>query len=304
MPRFNKVDDNWKEQLKDWIYDEQSKVNEYNAKFKGKYEQFYSKAMAVNVYYNVHHEDWSYNKSGKFKQVFVEEAFNKFREYVESTGMKYNYDDWYNKAWNIDHPRFQYGRNVSFRVATIMENLSNHERKIFQAIKEALTDDQLSLLYHEINLRKQYDYEPVFWLRLKGRMDLALMEDREYQKSWAEDNTSIWDRILPDGLTLPGTKYVGPFNRLVKGPALNKLDAIAAKHDRAYTLAQSPKDIERADREMISELKRLDTDSNWETINAFLAKNGLTLKQHFEKVFGHKYPVFKKTINTDETVSI
>ncbi len=289
------------------IQDEKSLVNDYNEQFKDKYDDFKKFEPAVNFWSVVYKDLYALNQGRTFKRVLVEPAFQRFQDYVRiKTKKDYVYSDWFgksfNKGLNVESP-------THYKVTTILKNMTNHERRVFQASKEGLTDDQLNLIMHEVVMRKLDGYKPVFWYNLLERYDLALMNNKEYQKSWKEDNTSIWDYILPDGLTLPGTKYVGPGNKLVKGEPTSGVDAIAMKHDRLYALAETPEDIVKADQEMLDELKALDTEG-YDTVTKYIASSGITLKKHLEKLFGHKYPKFPEkkpiedtSINTDDNVS-
>jgi len=56
---------------------------------------------------------------------------------------------------------------------------------------------------------------------------------RERRSSCCGNELGEMSRYLPD-LTLPGYRYLGPFNRLDKGPPQNVSDAAAREHDVAY----------------------------------------------------------------------
>jgi len=287
----------------EWAKDEAFNVNKYDQQYKDKYDQFYKYGSVINTYHNIYGDGTtSLNYSSKFKEEFARPGFSAFRDRIYAQHGSYDPRNYYGDAWHN-----KYGeRSSTFRVTGILDLLTNHERRVFQANKEALTDDQLSLLYHELQARKSNGYDPVFWEAIKLRTDVALQQYPDYVKSYKEDHKSIWDYIIPDGLTLPGSNYIGPGNTLVKGPALSEVDKIAARHDAAYAMAKTEKDIEIADAIMINDLKQLDA-KGFDNVRKFIAEKGISLKALLEKKFGHKYPKLpdpEPSINTQEEVSI
>lgn len=112
--------------------------------------------------------------------------------------------------------------------------------------------------------------------------------------------------ILASGVTLPGTDYVGPGNKIHIDAPRSEVDAIAKDHDVAYDRAPhisatahpdyKKQELERfkqhianADAEAIEKFtKHWEKDKNWQ---AFVAKYGLEAKQWIESVIGHPlYP--------------
>lgn len=112
--------------------------------------------------------------------------------------------------------------------------------------------------------------------------------------------------IIASGVTLPGTDYVGPGNKIHIDAPKSEVDAIAKEHDVAYDRAPKisatahpdykRQELERfkahianADAEAIEKFtKHWEKDKNWK---AFVAKYGLEAKQWIESVIGHPlYP--------------
>lgn len=84
-------------------------------------------------------------------------------------------------------------------------------------------------------------------------------------------------------MTLPGYKYLGPGNNLYSGAPVNKLDALAEKHDWQYTLAKSYDDVYKADKEFINEAKK-------EGFVGRVSSSVISLKSQFESKLFPLYP--------------
>lgn len=96
------------------------------------------------------------------------------------------------------------------------------------------------------------------------------------------------------GLTLPGTKYIGPGNALDRGKPVNTADAIAQEHDYAYAKAQSHLDIKSADEQFIKEqFINILSKGNTNPVDALysaIAVAGISSKYGIERGVGVQYP--------------
>lgn len=92
---------------------------------------------------------------------------------------------------------------------------------------------------------------------------------------------------------LPGNPHVGPGNPIYY-KSYNALDDIARNHDIAYSNAQSPLDIYKADKEMLRKLEETPTDAVWPWIVKQIATYGIKFKHQFELQWGVLYPKFSK----------
>lgn len=90
------------------------------------------------------------------------------------------------------------------------------------------------------------------------------------------------------GLNLPGHKYVGPGNKLDRGPPVDEDDIIAEEHDKAYEKAKSTKEVEDADEAAFQKfLTDWIENGNYHSL---LGAIGLKGKAYVEKLTGHLYP--------------
>lgn len=97
-------------------------------------------------------------------------------------------------------------------------------------------------------------------------------------------------------LTLPGHNYLGPGNKLDKGPPTNQIDQDAQEHDHAYNDAQSQQDIKDADHKFIGQAGDHIAEglsghgSISDTIGAVIGGAGIGIKDKVENQTGVKYP--------------
>lgn len=103
------------------------------------------------------------------------------------------------------------------------------------------------------------------------------------------------------GLTLPGSKYIGPGNDLDLGEPTNQVDALARLHDIAYSKASSYNDIALADDNFLSDLENVAPQSVAEFLHKRAASLGINFKRAVESQIGGIYPSFKKQ-RTEEPV--
>uniref|UniRef100_A0A1B6J7I8 Phospholipase A2-like domain-containing protein n=1 Tax=Homalodisca liturata TaxID=320908 RepID=A0A1B6J7I8_9HEMI len=106
--------------------------------------------------------------------------------------------------------------------------------------------------------------------------------------------------------TLPGFNYLGPGSRTNNGPPTNIVDAIAQRHDEAYSQAikafqrsrdtkQSMQKIEQADQRFLEEMRQVQASTNAEILGKAVGLVGISLKAAVEKLLGYTlYPSFEK----------
>lgn len=103
------------------------------------------------------------------------------------------------------------------------------------------------------------------------------------------------------GLTLPGYKYLGPGNSLNRGVPVNKLDAVAKKHDEQYhkiteyykktkNKKRFEEQVRQADSEFLQEVSEIAPDSTYDAFAKYLATGGIGTKFLVETVTGVIYP--------------
>ena len=73
--------------------------------------------------------------------------------------------------------------------------------------------------------------------------------------------------IVPKGgITLPGTNYCGPYNRMDL-PTKNKLDSVCRSHDLCYATGDAAQHKRNCDKKMMSDLKQVKPSSVGEAVN-------------------------------------
>lgn len=106
-------------------------------------------------------------------------------------------------------------------------------------------------------------------------------------------NYDILQSKPPNMAIMPGMPHVGPGNP-VYYKAYNDLDEIARIHDIAYSNAESPLDIYKADKQMLYTLENTETNTAYEWFVKQVATYGIRTKHTFELMYGVLYPKFNK----------
>lgn len=112
-------------------------------------------------------------------------------------------------------------------------------------------------------------------------------------------------------LTLPGYKYLGPGNPVDSGEPSNRLDAIAQRHDQAYTrISQYYKktkdyrrfeqEIRQADDDFIAEVAQNRPEGIYDAAAQGAALAGIAGKRLLESVVGVQYPRVNLTEDDDD----
>nr|BAA82965.1 structural protein [Periplaneta fuliginosa densovirus] len=90
------------------------------------------------------------------------------------------------------------------------------------------------------------------------------------------------------GLTYPFHHYLGPGNPLDNNEPVDRDDAIAEEHDKAYANAKSSIDVINADKKAIDHFSE-DFEKNG-NLHSLIGKTGLQIKTAIEQRFGVIYP--------------
>lgn len=123
---------------------------------------------------------------------------------------------------------------------------------------------------------------------------------RAAHNKWVDEKNKyiefMQNRFKNNGLTLPGSNYIGPGNSLPNGPPLHGPDIDAETHDKEYNIAKSHQEIQESDIKLLSNAgdhiaegisgKGSISDSIYSTITGI----GIGGKYLTEKLTGPIYP--------------
>lgn len=162
-----------------------------------------------------------------------------------------------------------YRDNVDPRLA-----LKMHKNDPIQYTQEWVNENLADVYFRNNYMSEEYHIKDNSNI-LNDNLDISTRQDLVKQSSIAKTNEghSGWLRNYP---------HMGPGNKILSN-SKNPLDEIARTHDLMYSLARTPDDIYKADKQFIDLISTIDSTTWSDTILKYIAKFSIQSKTYLEQ---------------------